>query len=112
MAQHEHTAGDHGHSTGAAQRKRIWMVFWLLFAVTALEFIVAFTVDRGMFRNMTFILMTIFKAFYIVAEFMHLKHEIKTLILTILLPMIFVCWLILALLVEGSFYNPEWGWFN
>jgi len=45
--------------------------------------------------------MTIVKAFYIVGEFMHLKHETKSLIWSIIVPVIFVAWLILALLLEG-----------
>jgi cytochrome c oxidase subunit IV len=46
--------------------------------------------------------MTLVKAFYIVGEFMHLKHEVKTLIWSLLLPVIFVCWLLVALFYEGS----------
>jgi cytochrome c oxidase subunit 4 len=46
--------------------------------------------------------MTIVKAFYIVGEFMHLKHEVKTLIWAILLPAIFVVWLLIALIYEGG----------
>lgn len=106
MAQdHALHADDH---SGAAQRKKIWQVFWIMFGITALEFVVAFTVERGMLRNLIFILMTLVKAFYIVAEFMHLKHEVRSLILTILIPLVFVCWLILALLVEGNWYGGGW----
>lgn len=100
----------HDEAAGAAQRKKIWMVFWILFAITALEFIIAFTVGRGTFRNVTFIVMTLVKAAYIVGEFMHLRHEVKSLIMTILIPMLFVVWLIVALLVEGGFYFS--GWFG
>lgn len=107
-ASDSHSHGHDDHLAGRAQRKRIWIVFWVLFAITALEFLVAFTVERGLFRNMTFILMTLVKAFYIVAEFMHLKHEVKNLIITILVPVMFVLWLILALLLEGNFYGTGW----
>jgi cytochrome c oxidase subunit IV len=37
-----------------------------------------------------------------VAEFMHLKGEVKTLIWSIMIPLVFVVWLIVALLVEGG----------
>jgi cytochrome c oxidase subunit IV len=33
---------------------------------------------------------------------MHLKYEVKSLIWTIMLPVIFLIWLIIALLAEGS----------
>lgn len=95
---------------GAAQRKKIWMVFWIMFGITAIEFAIAFLMDRGTGRNLLFIVMTLVKAFYIVAEFMHLKHEAKGLIMTILIPLLFVCWLLLALLIEGNFIHD--GWFH
>lgn len=100
------------HLAGPEQRKRIWMVFWLLAAVTTVEFIIAFAMGRGVGRNLLFIGLTLFKAFYIVAEFMHLKHEVKALVMTILLPLLFIMWMILALLIEGTFASPEHGgWF-
>jgi cytochrome c oxidase subunit IV len=46
--------------------------------------------------------MTIVKAFYIVGEFMHLKHEVKSLIWAVLVPTIFVVWLLIALIYEGG----------
>jgi cytochrome c oxidase subunit IV len=46
--------------------------------------------------------MTIVKAFYIVGEFMHLKHEVKTLIWMVLIPTLFVVWLLVALMYEGG----------
>lgn len=106
-----HTHHDEEH--GSAVRKNIWRVFWILFALTALEFIVAFTVGRGAFRNVTFIVMTLVKAAYIVGVFMHLRDEVKRLIYTILIPMLFVVWFILAMLIEGGFYNQDsGGWFG
>ena len=69
-----------------------------------MEFLFAFTMDAGTLRTSIFIILTIFKAFYIVAEFMHLKHETKSLIWSILIPMAFIVWLIIALISEGNFY--------
>jgi cytochrome c oxidase subunit IV len=103
-----HTSHDEDH--GRKIRKMIWRVFLLLFAITAFEFIIAFIIPRGTFRNMLFIGLTLVKAGYIVAYFMHLKDEVRSLIMTILIPLTFVLWLILALLLEGAFYNG--GWFR
>ena len=94
---HAETAVIQKANTGA-----IWRTFWILLAVTALEFVIAFTSDSKMFRITTFLLLTIVKAFFIVGEFMHLKHEVKSLIWSILIPVIFVVWLVIALMVEGS----------
>lgn len=87
---------------GAAHRKAIWKTFWILGAITTLEFIVAFTVPSGYFKVSVFVVMTIVKAFYIVGEFMHLKHEVKGLIWSILIPCLFVMWLLGALIWEGG----------
>ena len=74
----------------------------ILGLVTGLEFLVAFTLHAGPLKTSIFVAMTIVKAFYIVGEFMHLRHEVKMLIWSILLPMMFVVWLLIALIYEGG----------
>jgi cytochrome c oxidase subunit IV len=101
------------HSTGGGyipasnpdsvkNRKQIWKVFWILLVVTAIEFVIAFTLPANGLRVAIFVGMTFVKAFYIVAEFMHLKHEVKMLIWSIVLPIVFIIWLVVALIVEGG----------
>ncbi|MHA7102182.1 cytochrome C oxidase subunit IV family protein [Roseivirga pacifica] len=81
----------------------IWKIAGILAIVTAIEYVFAFTMDAGMLRTIIFIGLTIVKAFYIVSEFMHLGHEVKGLIYSILLPMLFLVWLIVALVqLEGA----------
>ncbi len=90
--------------------KHLWKVFWILLALTALEFVVAFTVDADHYKWTKigiFVIMTIIKAYYIVGIFMHLGSETKAFIWTIVLPVIFVLWLIVALLVEGEYFGIE-----
>ncbi len=94
----------------SAQVKMIWRVFYLLLFVTAIEFALAYMMDRSTLRVAIFIGLTLFKAFYIVAEFMHLKHEVKALIWTIVVPCIFVFWLLVALLYEGNAVIDARGW--
>lgn len=99
---------DHNSDGGAAQRKQIWKVFTILSIITALEFLIAFTLHQGTLKVAIFVGMTIVKAFYIVGEFMHLKHEVKSLIWSILIPCIFVVWLLMALMLEGgSIFNSR-----
>lgn len=81
---------------------KLWRIAGILGVVTLIEFAFALLLPRGALLYFTFIALTFVKAFYIVAEFMHLKGEVKTLIWSILIPLIFVVWLILALLAEGS----------
>jgi cytochrome c oxidase subunit 4 len=83
--------------------KKLWTVAGILGLITAIEFAVAFLVPHEFegTRVWLFIAMTIVKAAYIVGEFMHLRHEAKVLIWAILIPMIFVVWLLIALVYEG-----------
>ena len=100
-----HHATDHTQPTGEIPRPVtgwIWKTFFVLVGITALEFVFVFLMDPSTLRNSIFIILTIFKAFFIVAEFMHLKHETKGLIWTILIPMALLIWLLVALITEGN----------
>ncbi|HET9054033.1 MAG TPA: cytochrome C oxidase subunit IV family protein [Cyclobacteriaceae bacterium] len=83
--------------------KKLWKVAGILGLVTALEFAVAFMVPHDLkdLRVWTFIIMTIVKAAYIVGEFMHLRHETKILMWSILVPIIFIVWMLVAFVYEG-----------
>jgi cytochrome c oxidase subunit IV len=83
--------------------KKLWTVALILLVITVLEFIIAFTVPHEFkaSRVTIFVLMTIVKAAYIVGEFMHLRHEAKVLIWSILIPMTFVVWMLVAFVYEG-----------
>ena len=95
-----------------AKIAKIWKTAGILAFVTAIEFILAFTVSRGVALTSLFVILTFVKTFYIVGEFMHLKYEVKTLIWSIVIPTLFVMWLILAMLIEGNslFELRKWIW--
>ncbi len=82
--------------------QRIWRTALLLGIVTAIEFVIAFTMESSTLRTSIFVGLTLVKAFYIVSEFMHLKYEVKVLIWSILIPTMFVVWLLITLLIEGE----------
>ncbi|MDX2196722.1 MAG: cytochrome C oxidase subunit IV family protein [Cytophagales bacterium] len=110
-----HAAGQYVPDTdpaSVAHRKLIWKTFWILFAITSFEFLIAFTKGPlglpSLLVIVVFVSLTLVKAGYIVAEFMHLRYEVKALIFTILVPIIFVIWLIVALLDEGHAILPKW----
>jgi cytochrome c oxidase subunit IV len=93
----------HVHST----KKEIWKVFFILLAITLLEFLIALTpaIRGGLGRTTVvgvFFALTILKAFYIVGYFMHLKHEKINMAYAILLPILFILYLIALLLFEGG----------
>jgi len=51
------------------------------------------------------IILMMSKAFYIVAYFMHLKHEVKNMIMTIIVPLSLFVWFIAAFLWDGSSFK-------
>jgi cytochrome c oxidase subunit 4 len=81
--------------------KKLWTVAGILGAVTIVEFIIAFTMPHGPSKTFIFVALTIVKAGYIVLEFMHLRYEVKVLFWSILIPMIFVVWMLVAFVYEG-----------
>lgn len=100
---------DHSESTqievkpvDKAKVRKLWKIATILGIVTAVEFFLAFTMPRGILLYSVFIGLTLVKAFYIISEFMHLKYEVKSLIWSIMIPVIFLVWLIVALLAEGG----------
>lgn len=82
--------------------KKIWRVAAILAIVTLIEFAIAFTLEPSGAKAFLFIALTIVKAFYIVAEFMHLGHERRSLIMSILLPVTFIIFLIFILWYQGT----------
>lgn len=107
----------HGHADHAGDKhsfdtKAIWRTFWILLIITCLELVVGmfiapqFPHSAKIWFNILYIIFTGAKAFYIIAEFMHLRHEIKNLIMTIAIPALLFIWFIGAFLWEGdSFKN-------
>lgn len=108
----------HGHAAAHSEEKHsfdtkaIWRTFWILLIITCLELFVGMFVapqfphHTKIWFNILYIIFTLAKAFYIIAEFMHLRHEIKNLIMTIAIPALLFIWFIGAFLWDGdSFKN-------
>lgn len=96
----------------AANAKRaIWITTAILAGITTFEFIIAGMVSSegslGTVKVITFLVLTLVKAYYIIANFMHLGDEIKRLIQVIILPFIFIVWLIIAMMKEGDSYGDH-----
>ena len=82
-------------------RYKVWFPFAMLFFITVAEFYVAFKMPKGGMKVTLFVVMTIFKAFYITAFFMHMKFERASLVYIILSPLILLLVLFVALWYEG-----------
>jgi cytochrome c oxidase subunit IV len=99
---HDHKNGLEVIPRDPAKIKKIWITALILFIITAVEFVLAFTMPRGLLLYAIFIILTIVKAYYIMMEFMHLGEEAKPLFYSIIVPIIFLVWLVIALMKEGS----------
>ena len=53
--------------------------------------------------------LSIYKAYFIVYEFMHMKYEVKALAMSVLLPMTLLVWALIAFLNEGNFWGNSRG---
>lgn len=101
----------HTHADGEAHaetmtRGKIWQVFFVLLGITCIEFFIAlYMVPQHHMTyhsaNPIYIVLTLLKAFYIVAYFMHLKFEKVGLIYAIVVPTLFIIGLILVLTNES-----------
>lgn len=110
MANQDHTIDSndaHDHEMGV---KRIWQVFGILLFLTAIEFLVALgfvhhwkLVQKGLALNIFYIVLTIIKAYYIVAYFMHLKFEKKGFIISCSIVFLFIIYFIILILIEGNY---------
>jgi len=81
--------------------RKIWKTALVLLLITLGEFILAFTMERGILLYTIYMLLTFWKGRYIIMEFMHLKDEVKVLIFSIIGPLIFLIWLAAVLILEG-----------
>jgi cytochrome c oxidase subunit IV len=98
---------DDGHSFST---KAIWRTFWILLIITVGELALAiwyYETDflPKHFLNGIFVIGTLAKAFFIIAEFMHLRYELKNLIMTIGIPALLFVWFLTAFLWDGNSYK-------
>jgi len=102
-----HTA-QHEENHGNGEVKKVTIILSVL---TIVELILGFWMI-GMTSEAlrlaikgTIIILMMAKAFYIVAYFMHLKHELKNLIMTIVVPLGLFIWFITAFLYDGNSFR-------
>ncbi len=108
-----HNTEEHAHDDHAGMTKgRIWKVFFILLFITVIEFIIAlWAIPGGHLTqhtgNYIYIGLTLLKAFYIVAYFMHLKFEKRGLQLALTVSFIFIIYFIVLMLIEGGYIHDH-----
>jgi hypothetical protein len=109
-----------------SNRSKIWGVFIVLSIVTIIE--VALGIVKPEFLtankflalkllNWIFIILTLFKAYYITWDFMHMRDELKSLRRAVVWTAVFlICYLVIMLLIEGDYiyevYKSNYVKFN
>lgn len=111
----------HHEPGGSEVVKKIIKTTIILSVITIIELgmglaMYAFPMAAGLklFLKGVIVILSLLKAFYIVGVFMHLGEEIKTLIMTIIVPLMLFIWFIAAFLWDGNSwkvlrntYNPK-----
>jgi len=103
-------AGHAEHSNNGAV-KEIWKVTGILTVLTLVELAIGFYMMKVTNASLilalkgSIVILMMVKAFYIVAYFMHLKHELRNMIMTIVVPLALFIWFIAAFLYEGNSYK-------
>ncbi len=110
--EHQLTA-DAGHSeTGKNEIRNVTIILSVL---TLVELALGFLMyksfpEEGFVRSLIkgiIIILMLAKAFYIVSYFMHLGHEIRNLIMTIVVPLLLFVWFIIAFLYDGHSFKKN-----
>ena len=108
---HSHKADANHEANNAAVMAEIKKVTILLSVLTIVELILGFwmigirSAALSLAIKGVIIILMMSKAFYIVAYFMHLKHEVKNMIMTIIVPLSLFVWFIAAFLWDGSSFK-------
>lgn len=103
------------HLSYEASIKRVYYGLKLLAAVTVIEVLISLF-GKGHLgwhevREHTIILyvvgiiiavLSLYKAYFIIYEFMHMRYEVKGLAMSVLLPTILLIWAIIAFFQEGN----------
>ena len=105
---HSHTDHEAHNAEAVAEIKKVTII---LTVFTIIELILGFWMISMTSAGLklavkgTIVILMMAKAFYIVAYFMHLKHEVKNLIMTIVVPLLLFLWFIGAFLWDGNSFR-------
>ncbi len=97
-------------------KKQAYRGFVLLGIVTIVEVIIALFGNGHIIEGFTLpkyimypimIALSLYKAYFIVNEFMHMRYEAKGLAMTVVLPTLLLVWAVIAFLHEGNAWNEK-----
>lgn len=104
------------HLSYEDSKKAVWKGLGLLAAVTVAEVLLSlmkaaeWAEDLGWLfalASILIIVLSVYKAYFIIYEFMHMAYEVKGLAMTVLLPVILLIWAVIAFFWEGSAWKEN-----
>ncbi len=108
-----------GHLNYEDSKKLVFRGMWLLAAVTLIEVVISLFgkghlgYDPGDSMVLVMVVgvliagLSIYKAYYIIYEFMHMGAEVKGLRMSVLLPVLLLVWAIIAFFHEGNSWKER-----
>ena len=108
-----------GHLTYEEGKKVVFKGLILLGVITLIEVFIALFANghissfdiEGTWMIYPYMLimisLSLYKAYFIVFEFMHMKYEVKGLAMSVLMPTILLVWAIVAFFHEGNSYGER-----
>ena len=108
-----------GHLSYEEGKKRVFYGLYLLGGVTIAEVFFSLMgkghiVESwgkitwlGYSIGLMLIILSLYKAYFIVYEFMHMRYEVKGLALSVLLPTVLLIWAVIAFFQEGDSWKDR-----
>jgi cytochrome c oxidase subunit IV len=107
------------HLSYEESKKMVFKGLWILAAVTLLEVVISLFgkghIIEGMHENtvvffitgLIIIALSLYKAYFIIYDFMHMRYEVKGLAMSVLLPTVLLIWAIIAFFQEGNAWKSR-----
>lgn len=99
------------HASYDDAKKAVWKGLGLLALVTLIEVFLSLGKATDFAKDISWIfvglalliiVLSIYKAYFIIYEFMHMRYEVKGLAMTVLLPCLLLVWAVIAFFYEGD----------
>lgn len=104
------------HLSYEESKRAVWKGLGLLAAVTLVEVVLSLLKAQDWAKDLGWlfatlavliIILSIYKAYFIIYEFMHMAYEVKGLALSVLLPTSLLLWGVIAFFWEGSAWKEN-----
>jgi len=107
------------HRSYEEAKKFVFKGLWLLAAVTLVEVLVSLLGKGhiiegleeigwlGAILALIIVILSIYKAYFIIYEFMHMGGEVRSLRLTVLMPTLLLVWAVIAFFQEGGSWKER-----